>query len=164
MKVDFVAVKGENVKIVYTDGKDKDFIELCRLLDDNLNEIVGGEKQRVQYNQYNTLENIHDVVLIYDDQLAVGCASFKCYDEGIAEVKRVYVRKEYRGQGISKQLMGCLEERAKNKGFHTLILETGALMVEALGLYHKLGYSIIENYGPYKDMKESVCMQKYLGA
>lgn len=151
------------MKIVYTDGKNKDFIELCSLLDDNLNEIVGGEKQRKQYNQYNTLEKIHDVVLIYDGMLAVGCASFKHYDEGIAEVKRVYVRKEYRGQGISKHLMGCLEELAKNKGYRTLILETGALLVEALGLYKKLGYTMIENYGPYKDMKESVCMQKCLG-
>nr|WP_319490009.1 hypothetical protein [uncultured Caproiciproducens sp.] len=50
----------------YTNGANKDFILLCKMLDDNLNEIVGGEKQRRQYTQYNTLENIKDVVLIYD--------------------------------------------------------------------------------------------------
>ncbi len=104
-----LAVRGEDVEIVYTDGKNKDFIELCRLLDENLDEIVGGEKQRKQYAQYNALEDINDVVLFYNDKTAVGCASFKFYDEGIAEVKRVFVRKEYRGKGISKQLMSCLE-------------------------------------------------------
>lgn len=148
------------MKIVYTDGKNKDFIELCRLLDDNLDEIVGGKKQREQYAQYNTLEDINDVILIYNDEIAVGCSSFKFYDEGIAEVKRVFVRKEYRGKGISKQLMSCLEERAKSKGFSTLILETGAPLVEAMGLYTSIGYEIIENYGQYKYMKESICMQK----
>jgi len=148
------------MEIVYTDGNNNDFIELCRLLDDNLDEIVGGEKQRKQYAQYNTLVDINDVVLLYKDKTAVACASFKFYDKGIAEVKRVFVRKEYRGQGISKQLMSCLEELAKNKGFYTLILETGAPLVEAMVLYGKIGYKIIENYGQYKCMKESICMQK----
>lgn len=150
----------ENVEIVYTDGKHNDFIELCRLLDEDLDETVGRDKQRKQYAQYNTLDKINDVILFYVDKTAVGCASFKFYDEGIAEVKRVFVRKEYRGQGISKRLMNCLEEQAKCKGFHTLILETGAVLVEATGLYRKIGYQIIENYGQYKDMKESICMQK----
>jgi len=148
------------MEIVYTDGKNKDFIELCRLLDENLDEIAGGRKQREQYVQYNTLEDINDVVLIYEDGIAVGCASFKYYDEGTAEVKRVFVRKEYRGRGISKQLMNFIEERAKGKGFSKLILETGALLVEAMGLYNKMGYKVIENYGPYKCMKDSICMEK----
>jgi len=148
------------MEVVFTDGKNKDFIELCRLLDNNLDEIAGGRKQREQYVQYNTLEDINDVVLIYDDEIAVGCASFKFYEEGIAEVKRVFVRKEYRGKGISEQLMSCLEKRAKSRGFSKLILETGAPLIEAMGLYNKMGYKVIENYGPYKCMKESICMQK----
>jgi len=55
-----------------------------------------------------------------------------------------------------------VEERAKNKGFYTLILETGAPLVEAIGLYNKIGYKIIKNYGQYKCMKESICMQKMI--
>lgn len=150
------------MKIVYTDGKDADFLELCKMLDDNLNEIVGGEKQREQYVQYNTLEDINDVILIYNDEVPVACASFKFYDEYTAEVKRVFVHKEYRGKGISKQLMGVLEKRAENKGFSRLILETGVRLIEAMALYKKMDYKIIENYGQYKDMQESICMQKYI--
>lgn len=151
------------MKWIYTDGTHKDFVELCSMLDQYLNDIVGGEKQREQYNCYNTLENIHDVVLIYMDDIPVACASFKAIDEHTAEVKRVFVRKEYRGQGLSKKLMALLEEKAKSKGYTRLILETGALLVEALGLYHRLNYHRIENYGPYNDMKESVCMEKRIG-
>jgi GNAT superfamily N-acetyltransferase len=150
------------MKIVYTNGKNSDFIELCKMLDDNLNEIVGGEKQREQYVQYNTLEDINDVILIYNDEDPVACASFKFYDKYTAEVKRVFVRKEHRGKDIAKKLMIILEKRAKDKGYLKLILETGAPLVEAIALYRKLEYEITENYGQYKDMKDSICMEKYI--
>lgn len=148
------------MRIVYTDGSDKDFVELCSMLDDNLNEIVGGEQQRTEYIQYNSLNNIHDVVLAYVDELPVGCASFKKYDDQTAEVKRVFVHKDHRGKGISQQLMNKIEELAKGKGYKKLILETGKAMVVAHALYMKLGFQIIDNYGQYKDMEDSVCMLK----
>lgn len=148
------------MNFVITDGKNEDFVMLCGMLDDNLNELVGGEKQREQYNRFNTLEKIHDVILLYDDKKPIGCAAFKHYEEGIAEMKRVFLHNEYRGNGYAKELIRRLEELAKSKGYRTLILETGKPLEAALGLYAKLGYQIIENYGQYKDMPLSVCMKK----
>ncbi|HWT75004.1 MAG TPA: GNAT family N-acetyltransferase [Mobilitalea sp.] len=148
------------MNIKYTNGEDQDFINLCSMLDDNLNEIVGGEKQRAEYNQYNMLNHIHDVFIAYEDELPVGCASFKYYDDGIAEVKRVFVRKDYRGRGLSKLLMEQVEKKAREQGYRSLILETGKPMTEAIGLYTKIGYNVIENYGQYKNMPLSVCMSK----
>lgn len=150
------------MKIRYTSGDDKDFVMLCGMLDDNLNEIVGGEMQRKEYHQYNKLDHIHDVFVLYDDNLPIGCASFKQYEEGIAEVKRVFVSKAYRGRGLSKLLMEQLELKAKEKDFRTLILETGKPLTEAIGLYTSLGYQVIDNYGQYKDMPLSICMKKEL--
>lgn len=147
---------------VYTNGKNEDFVMLCGMLDDHLNDIVGGKKQREKYAQYNTLGDIHDVIVAYDDKKPVACASFKRYGEGIAEVKRVFVREEYRGRGISKEMMAALEEKAKEKGYLSLILETGELLKAAIGLYRKSGYRVIENYGQYAGMRESVCMRKDL--
>ena len=40
------------------------------------------------------------------------------------------------------------------------VLETGIHQQEAIHLYRKSGYLVIENYGPYKNMPESICMQK----
>ena len=157
---EFINKRGERMKIVYTNGSDKDFVDLCQMLDDNLNDIVGGEQQRKQYVQFNVLNDIHDVFVVYLDNVPVGCASFKKYDDHAAEVKRVFVRKEHRGKGISKQLMSEIEDLAKRKGFTKLILETGVPLVEAHALYKKLGFQIIDNYGQYKDMKGSICMQK----
>lgn len=153
---------GVTVNFIYTEGCNQDFMELCHLLDNHLNKIASGEKNRAQYIQYNTLKDIHDVVLAYNDNVPVGCASFKFYENRVAEVKRVFIKEEFRGKGISKQLMRLLEKRAIEKGFCKLVLESGAPLVEAMGLYKQLDYFIIENYGQYKDLKESICMQKIL--
>ena len=148
------------MEFIYTDGRNDDFVMLCHKLDEYLNEIVGGEKQRKEYVQYNALEDIHDVILIYDDKRPIACAGFKLYDGDIAEVKRVFLTTEYRGKGISKQLMSALEDKAKRKGYSSLILETGRPLTSAMGLYQKIGYRIVDNYGQYKDMRESICMRK----
>lgn len=150
------------MEFVYTDSSDENFVELCHLLDDYLNEIVGGEKQRSQYVVHNAIEEIRDVFVVYDEKCPIGCASFKYYDDKSAEVKRVYIKKEYRGKGISRQLMYRLEEKAKEKGFERLILETGEPLHQAMNLYKNIGFTIIPNYGPYKCMAESICMEKSL--
>ncbi len=150
------------MRFEYTDGYNKDFIALCHELDKFLNELVGGEENRAKYIPYNKLDDIHDVVIAYDNDIPVGSASFKKYDEENAEVKRVFVKKEYRGQGISNELMKMLERRAREKGFKYFILESGEPLVAAMALYRKIGYKVIPNYGQYVGMKESVCMKKRL--
>lgn len=146
--------------IQYTNGNSQDFIRLCQLLDESLNELVGGEEQRKEYNQYNKLDHIHDVILICENDTPVACGAFKYYEEGVAEIKRVFVRKEFRGQGISKLVMQQLEEKAREQGFDSLILETGKPLAAAIGLYSSLGYQVIDNYGQYKNLPMSVCMLK----
>ena len=150
------------IRFEYTDGCNHDFIELCHGLDDFLNELVGGEENRAEYVQYNKLDDIHDVVVVYDNDMPVGSASFKKYDEECAEVKRVFIKKEYRGQGISNELMKMLEEKAREKGFKYFILESGEVLVSAMALYRKIGYEVIPNYGQYVGMEKSVCMRKRL--
>ena len=86
------------MQILVTDGSDERFILLCRKLDECLNDMVGGEKQRSQYVQYNKLDDIHDVVILIDNDTSIGCGSFKQYDNETVEIKRVYVCDEYRGR------------------------------------------------------------------
>ena len=150
-------------RIVHTDGRNPDFIELCRLLDQNLDEIVDGKFQREKYTPFNTLDDIHDAVLIYHNKVPVACGSFKYFDDETAEIKRVFVRKEVRGRDLSKLLMREIEKKAESKGFVRLVLETGEPLKVSLSLYKKIGFKTIENYGPYKNMKESICMEKIIG-
>ena len=149
------------MKFVYTDGSSLDFMELCHELDDFLNELVGGEENRAEYILYNQLDDIHNVVVTYDD-IPVGSASFKKYDDECAEVKRVFVKEEYRNKGIANELMELLENAAREQGYRYLILESGAPLVAAMALYRKIGYKVIQNYGQYRDMPDSICMKKKL--
>ena len=149
------------MRFVYTDGSSLDFMELCHELDDFLNELVGGEENRAEYILYNQLDDIHNVVVTYDD-IPVGSASFKKYDDECAEVKRVFVKEEYRNKGIANELMELLENAAREQGYRYLILESGKPLVAAMALYRKIGYKVIPNYGKYKDMSDSICMKKKL--
>lgn len=150
------------MKFVYTNGGNSDFIELCHSLDNFLNELVGGEENRAEYIPYNQLDDIHDVIVAYDDDIPVGIVSFKKYNDECAEVKRVFIKQEYRGRGISNKLMELLEKVAREKGYQYLILESGEPLVAAMALYRKKGYKVIPNYGQYKDMPDSICMKKKL--
>jgi GNAT superfamily N-acetyltransferase len=150
------------MEYVLTNGVNDDFAALCALLEESLEKAVGAVVQRAKYAPLNTLERIRDAVVVYDGSLPVACGALRPYADGVAEVKRVFVRPEYRGRGISKQLMILLENRAREQGDTTLILETNPLLVPAMALYKGLGYTVMDNYGPYKDMPESVCMKKQL--
>jgi len=71
------------MEFIYTNGTDERFIRLCEALDDSLNEIVGGKKQREQYNTYNTLEAIHDVIVVVHEGIPIACGSFKEYSDRV---------------------------------------------------------------------------------
>ena len=150
------------MQIKITNGQDKDFIRLCHALDGFLNELVDGEENRAQYIPYNTLDDIHDVLVAYENNTPIGCASFKRYDDKSAEVKRVFVKEEYRGKQVGRQLMESLEQLVRDKGYSYLILESGEPLVAAMRLYRSLGYAVIPNYGQYVNMADSVCMKKKL--
>ena len=127
------------MRFVYTDGSSLDFMELCHELDDFLNELVGGEENRAEYILYNQLDDIHNVIVAYDDDIPVGSVSFKKYDDECAEVKRVFVKEEYRNKGIANELMELLENTGREQGYRYLILESGAPLVAAMALYRKIG-------------------------
>lgn len=143
-----------------TDGKDPDFAMLCNKLDCTLNEIVGGEFQRSQYDQYNQRDSIHDVIVAYQKGIPVACGAFKMYDEEHAELKRIYTEPLKQNMGLGAELVRRLEAKAKMNGYKWCILETGTPLEAACHVYKKLGYKVIPNYGQYIDMPDSICMER----
>lgn len=146
----------------WTDGGNKDFIAFNDILEEYFNNLVGGEENRKSFIPYNSLDEIHDVIIVYSGGEAIACGSFRRYDDTSAEVKRVYVREGYRGNGIAKRIMKGLEDRARQKGYKKIILQTREVCVEAIGLYKHMGYRLINNYPPYKDKPLAVCFEKEL--
>ena len=59
-------------------------------------------------------------------------------------------------------MLNHIADIALNHNYKDLILETGIPLREAMDLYTSLGFLIIPNYGPYKELKHSICMKKEL--
>lgn len=150
------------MEFIRTDGKNKDFIENCRLLDMDLDRRVGKKIKRDKYKKFNRIDEIQQAIVVYEGNKAVGGGAIRRYNDEDIELKRVFVHAEYQGQGIGSKLVSLLIEWAEELGYQRMILETGELLAESCAVYKKLGFQVIPNYGPYVDMEESLCMAKEL--
>jgi putative acetyltransferase len=82
----------------------------------------------------------------YDGAIA-GCIALRPMDEqGICEMKRLFVREEFRGKGIGKILAEQVVTDATEIGYHTMRLDTLQRMETARSLYATLGFVIIPAY------------------
>ena len=131
---------------------------MVKLLDKELAERDGDAHPF--YAQYNKIDKIRYAVVAYLDKIPVGCGAIKDYSNDTIEVKRMFVLKESRGQGIGGEVLRELESWAVELNYSDLILETGKRQPEAIRLYQKSGYSIIPNYAQYEGVDNSVCMKK----
>ncbi len=95
---------------------------------------------------------------------ALGMAALVEKADGIAELKRMFVHEDARGQGLASALMDRLEAAAADAGVQTIQLETGPLQHAAIALYEKRGFARIPNFGPYVGDDFSVCYAKPLTA
>lgn len=86
---------------------------------------------------------------------AIGCAGLRRHGDGVAEMKRMYVRPEHRGRGHARGMLAALEEWACSRGYTRVVLETGAAQPEAIALYTSSGYHPIDGFGHYRDSELS---------
>ncbi|WP_306350343.1 GNAT family N-acetyltransferase [Flavobacterium sp. '19STA2R22 D10 B1'] len=144
--------------LLRTNSEHVDFRKLIVLLDQDLKEKDGDD--HAFFSQFNKVDTIHHVIVAYQGDSAVGCGAIKKYDAVTAEIKRMFVHPDYRGQGIAKSILNDLEKWAFELGFSYCILETGKKQVDAIALYKKCNYKMIPNYGQYIDVDSSICMSK----
>ena len=94
----------------------------------------------------------------------VGCGGLRQLDDEHGEVKRMYVRPESRGTGVSTAILHRLEDDALARGWTRLVLETGDRQPDAIRFYTREGYTRIPNFGYYADSDDSVCFERVLVA
>lgn len=137
---------------------DPDFIDLVKLLDADL--AIRDGKDHSFFAQFNKLDSIKHVVVAYFGNLPAGCGAIKQCDDETMEVKRMFVKPEFRGKGIARAVLSELEKWTAELGYSFCILETGKKQPEAISLYKTSGYELIPNYGQYENVEMSVCMRK----
>ena len=86
------------------------------------------------------------LLAVEGDQLA-GCIALRSPNDGDCEMKRLYVRPEFRGQGLGKQLVTTLIDAAREIGYERMLLDTlPGKMDQAIGLYRSFGFHEIAAY------------------
>ena len=149
------------ITIRRTNSNDKDFHYLVDKLNKYLLQQYGALQEF--YSQFNKIDDIPNVVIVYVDNIPAGCGCFKRFDEDSVELKRMFVADKYRGKGVGKAVLNELELWAAELGNKEMLLEMGNRQPEAAILYKKQGYRITPNYGQYIGMEEtSICMRKEL--
>lgn len=139
-----------------TNSDNLDFQKLVVELDKDLAQKNGDTNDF--FVQFNKIDQIKNVVVVYEIDQAVACGAMKEYDNNTMEIKRMFVPLEKRGKGFASKVLQELENWSNELGYNRCILETGNKMSEAIGLYKKMGYKIIPNYGQYKNVESSICL------
>ena len=88
--------------------------------------------------------------VIRQDGISAGCGGVKIFEGEYGEVKRMYIRPQFRGHGLAKKMLEHLTEYTRNQGVGLLRLETGIHQTEAIALYEKMGFQNIGPFGEYK--------------
>jgi putative acetyltransferase len=96
------------------------------------------------------------------DGVPAACGGVKLYGSEYGEVKRMYVRPQFRGLGLGRLMLDHLAAYAHQQGIDVLRLETGIYQKEAINLYERYGFQRIPPFGEYFEDPVSLCYEKRL--
>jgi len=89
-----------------------------------------------------------------------GCGGIEIVGRDYGELKRMYVRPQFRRQGVSKAILEHLLQVARDRGVPLVRLETGVHQQAAIALYEAAGFRRIPPFGPYVDDPVSLCYER----
>lgn len=96
------------------------------------------------------------------DGVLAGCGGIELFGVEYGEIKRMYVRPQFRGLGLAKLMLDHLAAYAQERDVHLLRLETGIHQNEAIALYEQMGFQRIPPFGIYKEDPLSRFYEKHI--
>jgi GNAT superfamily N-acetyltransferase len=98
--------------------------------------------------------------VLRDDDIPAGCGGIQLLGTDYGEIKRMYVRPQFRGLGFGKLLLDHLADYARARGVGLLRLETGIHQTAAIHLYERMGFQRIPPFGAYVEDPLSLFYEK----
>jgi DNA-binding MarR family transcriptional regulator/GNAT superfamily N-acetyltransferase len=90
-------------------------------------------------------------VVAHSDDEPVACGGVVRVDDESGEIKRMWVHPDWRGVGLGRRMLGELESQVARLGHTRVVLDTNAVLTEAIAMYERAGYRPIDRYNdnPY---------------
>jgi putative acetyltransferase len=86
------------------------------------------------------------VLIAWGGAQPAGAVAYRMVEPGVCEMKRLYVRRAFRGRNVGRELTEELIEDARARGYRTMLLDTLASMQSARALYRDLGFVPVAPY------------------
>jgi putative acetyltransferase len=87
------------------------------------------------------------LLIAYENSQLAGCVALRKIDDRVCEIKRLFLREQFRGKGLGRQLIEAMIQEAKHIGYERMRLDTlPPKMNEAIALYRSYGFKEIAAY------------------
>jgi putative acetyltransferase len=117
-------------------------------------------KSRHGYSVEKLLAQAVAFFVLRENDTPAGCGGIQLFGTEYGELKRMYVRPQFRGLGFGKLLLDHLADYARANGVCLLRLETGIHQAAAISLYERMGFLRIRPFGEYVDDPLSLFYEK----
>jgi len=118
-----------------------------------------GVLQEMDSIQQNYFDNDGIFLVLTEDSQIIGTGVIRKIEDGICELKRLWLLTEYHGKGLGYRMMQELLSFAREKGYERIRLETELTQKRALGFYKRLGFYQIQRY---RENAEDIAMEMIL--
>ena len=132
----------EHISWIATEVLEQYNIDVIAILGQTSREYA--EKKVKEFSSYIPPEGIYYILQV-ENKIA-GMGALRKLKPSVGEVKRMYIRPEYRGKGLGKAILEKLLKKGKEFGYTTILLDTGLFMSAAQHIYHLAGFQDREEY------------------
>lgn len=127
----------------------EDAVALIEELEAHLDPLYPKES-RHGYSVEKLLRENVSFFVIRDNETLIGCGGVQFFGSDYGEIKRMYIRPQFRGLGFAKLMLDHLSECTRSNGINLLRLETGIHQHDAIALYERAGFRLTQPFGDYK--------------